>query len=177
MPRRREHPAIDGESPASRRRRLHGLRRNQQIVRRNLVSSQVSTPDDSPATRRLRTRRHENRRSRGLPSETPPTPVIVDTDLPIRAGTVRTTPGAAAVRTNHGPTCEPNLSVLPIVRRRVVTACPTGVNPPALRTLRKNSMVTENVPRIRSLNGCLRRIGSGRTIEYVGMSEHPDGDA
>ena len=103
----------------------------------------------------------------------PPTPVIVDTDLPIRAGTVHTTPGAAAVRTNDGSTSEPNLSVLPIDRRRVVTVCPTGVNPPALRTLR-NSMVKEDAPRIRSLNGCLRRIGSGCTIEYVDMSEHPD---
>ena len=87
MPRRRRHAILEGESPSSRRRRLNVVRNNRRDEHRRSVVPTVSTPEDSPSTRRLRTRRHENRRSRGLPSATPPTPVIVRnelSDLPIK---------------------------------------------------------------------------------------------
>ena len=52
MPRRRRH-VVEGESPNTRRIRLRSISNNrQEETRRNTVSFQVSTPEDSPASRR-----------------------------------------------------------------------------------------------------------------------------
>jgi len=156
MPRRRRHAILEGESPSSRRRRLNVVRNNRRDEHRRSVVPTVSTPEDSPSTRRLRTRRHENRRSRGLPSATPPTPVIVRnelSDLPV-------------VRTRvENP-------ALPIRRRTVPAVCATGVSPPARRVLIDRSVSS----RTRSLNYCLKSFGNENICEYSNMYEHPHGD-
>ena len=171
MPRRRRH-VVDGESPNTRRRRLRSISNNrQEETRRNTVSFQVSTPEDSPASRRLRTRRHENRRSRGLPSDTPPTPIVVD-----RNSNVRTSPSSGTTREsiNCNSVDLRNSSILPL-RRVPARTVRTGVSPRARRMLPLGRYRTV-VPRLTSLNDCLKKLGGGEDVEYVDMSDHPSGD-
>ena len=138
MPRRRRHATIDGESPASRRRRINSSYQQTRRVRVNnsALPSQVSTPD-TPQTRRRRQRRHSQRRVQGLPSATPPTPVVpVEDDaschtyLPLTdtasvlTTTVYTADDDDRVRTTTipSPVCETNPGVQPTIRRNLINS-------------------------------------------------------
>ena len=136
MPRRRRYAVLEGEYPSSRRRRLETMGRTTSRQRQAALSVQVSTPD-TPQTRRRRQRRHSQRRVQGLPSATPPTPVVpVEDDaschtyLPLTdtasvlTTTVYTADDDDRVRTTTipSPVCETNPGVQPTIRRNLINS-------------------------------------------------------
>ena len=171
MPRRRRHATIDGESPASRRRRIVRINQQRSEQRRRVVvlPSQVSTPD-SPETRRRRQRRYSYRRCHGLPSETPPTPVVppIEDDsscrtyLPMTATLTELTP---VVYTADDDDC---------VRTTTIPSPVCATNTGARPTIRRNLMNTRERNN-EDLNDCLKKLINGEEPRFRKLEDHPDG--